>query len=98
MSTKEAKINENKSEFNEKYTTKFDKDNNNFNERINNILNQQQDAINKTLQNTLYNVKRITDEARREIPQYTQRIAEYQEKTIQTIKDLLLTLLKQKNK
>src|SRR4030095_14694039 len=29
-----------------------------------------------------------TDEARREIPQYTQRIAEYQEKTIQTIKDI----------
>src|ERR671911_1292830 len=33
-------------------------------------------------------VKRSTDEARREIPQYTQRIAEYQEKTIQTIKDI----------
>ena len=90
--TKEAKINENKSEFNEKYTTKFNKDNNNFNERINNdynnTLNQQQDAINKTLDNTLHNVKRSTDEARREIPQYTQRIAEYQEKTIQTIKDI----------
>src|SRR5688572_24557606 len=86
--TKEAKINENKSEFNEKYTTKFNKDNNNFDERINNNLNQQQDAINKTLDNTLHNVKRTTDEARREIPQYTQRIAEYQEKTIQTIKDI----------
>ena len=36
--TKEAKINENKPEFNEKYTTKFNKDNNNFNERINNTL------------------------------------------------------------
>jgi len=90
--TKEAKINENvavnKPEFNEKYTTKFNKDNNNVNERINNNLNQQLDAINKTLDNTLHNVKRSTDEARREIPQYTQRIAEYQEKTIQTIKDI----------
>ncbi len=86
--TKEAKINENKPEFNERNTTKFNKDNNNFNERINNNLNQQQDAINKTLDNTLHNVKRSTDEARREIPQYTQRIAEYQEKTIQTIKDI----------
>ena len=90
--TKEAKINENvavnKQEFNEKYTTKFNKDNNNFNERINNNLNQQQDAMNKTLDNTLHNVKRSADEARREIPQYTQRIAEYQEKTIQTIKDI----------
>src|SRR5215216_5042098 len=88
MSTKEAKINENKPDFNEKYTTKFNKDNNNFNERINNNLNQQQDAINRTLDNTLHNVKRSTDEARREIPQYTQSITEYQEKNIQTIKDI----------
>ena len=98
MSTRkqEVKINENiavnEPEFNEKYTTKFNKDNNNFNERTNrdynNTLNQQQDAINKTLDNTLNNVKRTTDEARREIPQYTQRIAEYQEKTIQTVKDI----------
>src|SRR5215217_2023977 len=90
--TKEAKINENvavnKPEFNEKYTTKFNKDNNNVNERINNNLNQQQNAINKTLDNTLHNIKRSTDEARREIPQYTQRIAEYHEKTIHTINDI----------
>ncbi|HEX2405962.1 MAG TPA: hypothetical protein VHJ38_02035 [Nitrososphaeraceae archaeon] len=82
----------NEPEFNEKYTTKFNKDYNNFNKRTNrgynNTLNQQQDAINKTLDNTLHNVKRITDEARREIPKYTQHIAEYQEKTIQTIKDI----------
>ena len=69
-------------------TTKFNKDNNNFNERTTNTLNQQQDAINKTLDNTLNNVKRTTDEATREIPRYTQRIAEYQEQTIQTIKDI----------
>src|ERR687898_1220440 len=78
----------NEPKFNEKNTTKFSTDNNNFNERTNNALNQQQDAINKTLDNTLHNVKRTTDEARREIPRYTQRIAEYQEKTIQTIKDI----------
>jgi hypothetical protein len=88
----EIKINENiavnEPKFNEKNTTKFNKDNNNFNERTNNTLTQQQDAINKTLDNTLHNVKRTTDEATREIPRYTQRIAEYQEKTIQTIKDI----------
>ena len=92
MSTKEVKINENKAvneqKFNEKNTTKFNKDYNNFNERINNTLNEQQNAINKTLDNTLYNIKKSTDEARREIPQYTQRIAEYQEKTIQTIRNI----------
>ena len=94
MSTRkeEIKVNEdiavNEPKFNEKNTTKFNKDNNNFNERTNNTLNQQQDAINKTLDNTLNNVKRTTDEATREIPRYTQRIAEYQEQTIQTIKDI----------
>jgi hypothetical protein len=88
MSAKEVKINENKPDFNEKNTIKFNKDNNNFNERTNNALTQQQDAINKTLDNTLHNVKRTTDEATREIPRYTQRIAEYQEQTIQTIKDI----------
>ena len=85
------KINENivdKPKFNDKNTTKFNNDNNNFNERTTNTLNQQQDAINKTLDNTLNNVKRTTDEATREIPRYTQRIAEYQEKTIQTVKDI----------
>ena len=69
-------------------TTKFNKDNNNFNERTNSTLNQQQDAINKTLDNTLNNVKRTTDEATREIPRYTQRIAEYQEQTIQIVRDI----------
>ena len=78
----------NESKFNDKNTTKFNTNNNNFNERTNNTLNQQQDAINKTLDNTLHNVKRTTDEATREIPRYTQRIAEYQEQTIQTIKDI----------
>ena len=80
---------------NDKNTTKFTTDNtntSNFSERTNrdynNTLNQQQDAINKTLDNTLHNVKRTTDEATREIPRYTQRIAEYQEQTIKNIKDI----------
>ena len=84
----EIKINENIAVNEPKNTTKFIKDNNNFNERTNNTLNQQQDAINKTLDNTLNNVIRTTHEATREIPLYTQCIAEYQEQTIQTIKDI----------
>src|SRR5687767_3519296 len=75
-----------------KFSTNNTNTSTNFNERTNidynNTLNQQQDAINKTLDNTLQNVKRTTDEATREIPRYTQRIAEYQEQTIQTIKDI----------
>ena len=89
MSSKEnIKVNENIVVNESKNTTKFNKDNNNFNERTTNTLNQQQDAINKTLDNVLNNVKRTTDEATREIPRYTQRIAEYQEQTIQTIKNI----------
>ena len=84
----EIKTNENIAVNESKNTTKFNKDNNNFNERTTNTLNQQQDVINKTLDNTLHNVKRTTDEATREIPRYSQRIAEYQEQTIQTIRDI----------
>ena len=96
MSTKreEIKVNENIAVNESKNTTKFNKDNNNINERTNNTLNQQQDAINKTLDNTLNNVKRTTDEATREIPRYTQRIAEYQEQTIQTVKDIASDFIK----
>jgi len=84
----EIKVNENIAVNESKNTTKFNKDNNNINERTNNTLNQQQDSINKTLDNTLNNVIRITHEATREIPLYTQCIAEYQEQTIQTIRDI----------
>ena len=88
----EIKTNENivvnEPKFNEKNTTKFNKDNNNYNERTTNTLTQQQDVINMTFDNTLNNIKRSTDEATREIPRYSQRIAEYQEQTIQTIKDI----------
>jgi phage-related protein len=94
MSTRkeEIKVKENidvnKPTFYDENTAKVSTNTNNFNERTTNALNQQQDAINKTLDNTLHNVKRTTDEATREIPRYTQRIAEYQEQTIQTIKDI----------
>ena len=88
----EIKINENialnEPKLNEKNTTKFNTDTTNFNERTNNALTQQQDVINMTFDNTLNNVKRSTDEATREIPRYTQRIAEYQEQSIQTIKNI----------
>jgi ethanolamine utilization protein EutA (predicted chaperonin) len=84
----EIKTNENIAVNEPKNTTKFNKDNNNFNERTTNTLTQQQDVINMTFDNTLNNIKRSTDEATHEIPRYTQRIAEYQEQTIQTIKDI----------
>jgi hypothetical protein len=90
----EIKINKNIAVNEPKNTTKFIKYNNNFNERTNNTLNQQQDAINKTLDNTLNNVIRTTHEATREISLYTQCIAEYQEQTIQTVKDIASDFIK----
>ena len=51
-----------------------------------------------TSDNTLNNVKRTTEEATREIPRYTQRIAEYQKKTIQTIKDIFSDFIEAENK
>ena len=84
----EIKTNENIAVNESKNTTKFNKDNNNYNERTTHTLNQQQDVINKTLDNSLHNVKRTTDETTREIPRYSQRIAEYQEQTIQTIRGI----------
>ena len=93
MSTRKEEIKSNKNIDENKPTyydknTNFNKDGNNFNEITNNTINQQQDAINKTLDNVLNNVKRTTDEATREIPRYSQRIAEYQEQTIKTIREI----------
>src|SRR5688500_11815627 len=84
----EIKVNENIAVNESKNITKFSTDNNNFNERTNNALTQQQDVINMTFDNTLNNIKRSTDKATHEIPRYTQRIAEYQQQTIQTVKDI----------
>ena len=89
MSAKEnIKVNENIAVNEQKNITKFNNTTTNFNERTNNTLNQHQEAINKTLDNTLNSVKRTTDEGTREIPRYIQRIAEYQEQTIQTVRDI----------
>lgn len=89
---KTENISVNEPKFSEKNTTKFNKDNNNFTESINfdynKTLNQQKDAIYKTLDNTLQTIKKSTYEATREIPRYAQQIAEYQEHTIQTVKDI----------
>ena len=53
---------------------------------------QQQEAhksINKTLDVTKDNIRKATDEARREIPSYTQAINEYQQQTIQAAREIV---------
>ena len=48
----------------------------------------QQKDINKALDETKNNIRRTTDEARKDIPRYTQIVNEYQEETIQTARQM----------
>ena len=49
---------------------------------------EQQQAVNKVLAETRDNIKKTTNEARKEIPRYTQIVNDYQENTIQSIKEI----------
>ena len=49
---------------------------------------EQQQAVNKVLDETRDNIKKTTNEARKEIPQYTQIVNDYQENTIQAIREI----------
>ena len=49
---------------------------------------EQQQAINKALDETKNNIRRSTDEARKDIPHYTQIVNEYQEETIQAARQM----------
>ena len=49
---------------------------------------EQQQAVNKVLDETRDNIKKTTNEARKEIPRYTQIINDYQENTIQSIREI----------
>ena len=43
----------------------------------------QQQAVNRALDETKDNIRKTTDEARSQIPRYTQAVNDYQEQTIQ---------------
>jgi hypothetical protein len=49
---------------------------------------QQEQAVNKALDETRDNIKKTTNEARKEIPRYTQIVNDYQENTIQAIREI----------
>jgi ElaB/YqjD/DUF883 family membrane-anchored ribosome-binding protein len=49
---------------------------------------EQQQAVNKALDETRDNIKKTTNEARKEIPRYTQIVNDYQENTIQSIREI----------
>jgi hypothetical protein len=49
---------------------------------------EQQQAVNKALDETRDNITKTTNEARKEIPRYTQIVNDYQENTIQAIREI----------
>ena len=49
---------------------------------------EQQQAVTKALDETIDNIKKTTNEARKEIPRYTQIVNDYQENTIQAIREI----------
>ena len=49
---------------------------------------EQQRAINKSFDETKDNIRRTSDEARKDIPHYTQIVNEYQEETIQAARQM----------
>ena len=49
---------------------------------------EQQQAVNKVIDETKDNIKKTIDEARKEIPRYTQIVNNYQENTIQAIREI----------
>ena len=49
---------------------------------------QQQQAVNRALQETKDNIRKTTDEARSQIPRYTQAVNDYQEQTIQATREM----------
>ena len=49
---------------------------------------EQQQAVDKVIEETRDNIKKTTNEARKEIPRYTQIVNDYQENTIQAIREI----------
>jgi hypothetical protein len=49
---------------------------------------QQQRAVHRALQETKENIRKTTDEARNQIPRYTQAVNDYQEQTIQATREI----------
>jgi hypothetical protein len=49
---------------------------------------EQHHAINRALQETKDNIRKTTDEARNQIPRYTQAVNDYQEQTIQAAREI----------
>jgi len=62
--------------------------NNNITETYSQLQREQEQAITKALDESKDNIKKTTNEARREIPRYTDFVSDYQENTVQAIREV----------
>src|SRR5690349_7806841 len=62
--------------------------NNNIPETYTQLQREQEQAITKALDESKDNIKKTTNEARREIPRYTDVVSDYQENTVQAIREV----------
>ncbi|MGA7898550.1 MAG: hypothetical protein WCA39_06765 [Nitrososphaeraceae archaeon] len=67
--------------------------NNNISETYSQLQREQEQAITKALDESRDNIKKTTNEARREIPRYTDVISDYQENTVQAIREVADTYI-----
>jgi hypothetical protein len=61
---------------------------NNITETYSQLQREQEQAITKALDESKGNIKKTTNEARREIPRYTDVVSDFQENTVQAIREV----------
>jgi vacuolar-type H+-ATPase subunit E/Vma4 len=71
-----------------KQDRKEDNISSNIPETYTQLQREQEQAITKALDESKDNIKKTTNEARREIPRYTDVISDYQENTVQAIREI----------
>ena len=71
-----------------KQDKKEDNTGNNITETYSQLQREQEQAVTKVLDESKDNIKKTTNEARREIPRYTDVVSDYQENTVQAIREV----------
>jgi gas vesicle protein len=74
-------------------TKKQDRKEDNITETYSQLQREQEQAVTKALDESKDNIKKTTNEARREIPRFTDAITDYQENTIQAIREIADTYI-----
>ena len=69
-------------------TKKQDRKEDNITETYSQLQREQEQAVTKALDESKDNIKKTTNEAKREIPRYTEVIADYQEKWFKQLEKL----------